>query len=419
MLLLPDRWGDDLPGVLVIVDEGGKAVALEGAAAAVAQERGWAVLAVDLRGTGESATSEFELATASWLLDRDLLAERVDDLRAAVGWLSERYSTGQQLDKGRIAVHGAGAFGLVASLAAALDARIAGATSGPFATTLEELLVVSPRITPMAFPFRALETWDLPDLVRLAAPRPLRTGGARGGRGDAGRGPARRAGGLMEGTVHEVADRVWSCEQPDGPRRIRQVVIAGGAGALVVDTGLPDSPAAGLLDLLDRLGLEVGILLTHPDADHIGGTAAILERYPDAALMAGTADVDLTGDPERAIDERYAAFVDDGIPFSDADAERARARFGPAFGPVEAVHDGETLDLGGRHVELLWTPGHSPGHTVAWVARRADHGRGRRRDGRGDPRRRREPLRAADVRAAQRLPRHHRAARGPARSSAC
>ena len=171
----------------------------------------------------------------------------------------------------------------------------------------------------------------------------------------------------MESTVHEVAERIWSCEQPDGPRRIRQVVIAGGASALVVDTGLPDSPAAGLLDLLERLGLEVGILLTHPDADHVGGTAAILERYPDAALMAGTADIDLTGDPERAIDERYAAFVDDGIPFSDAEAERARARFGPAFGSVEAVHDGETLDLGGRHVELLWTPGHSPGHTVAWV----------------------------------------------------
>jgi hypothetical protein len=38
--------------------------------------------------------------------------------------------------------------------------------------------VISPRITPMAFPFRALETWDLPDLVRLAAPRPLRLGGA-------------------------------------------------------------------------------------------------------------------------------------------------------------------------------------------------------------------------------------------------
>lgn len=171
----------------------------------------------------------------------------------------------------------------------------------------------------------------------------------------------------MEGTVLEVADRVWSCEQPDGPRRIRQVVIAGSAGALLVDTGLPESPSAGVLDLLDRLGLEVTVLLTHPDADHVGGTAAILQRNPGARLLAGTADLPLTGDPERAIRERYAAFTADDVPFTEADAERARSRFGPAFGPVEGVDDGASLDLGDRTVELMATPGHSPGLTTAWV----------------------------------------------------
>ena len=39
--------------------------------------------------------------------------------------------------------------------------------------------------------------------------------------------------------VIEVADRVFACEQPDGPRLIRQVVIGGDDAALVVDTGLP------------------------------------------------------------------------------------------------------------------------------------------------------------------------------------
>jgi alpha-beta hydrolase superfamily lysophospholipase len=142
-----------------------------------ARELGWAVLAPDLRGTGESAASEFELATAAWLLDRDLLATRVDDLLAAVGVLSDRYSTGQQIDKRRLAVHGTGAFGLVALLGAALDDRIAAAAAGPFVESLEELLIESPRVTPMAFPFGALATWDLAELVALAAPRPALAGG--------------------------------------------------------------------------------------------------------------------------------------------------------------------------------------------------------------------------------------------------
>ena len=177
VLVLPERWGDDAPGVLVTVDEGGKAVALAGPAATAARERGWAVLAPDLRGTGESAASEFELATAAWLLDRDLLAARVHDLRSCVRLLSERYSTGQQIDKRRIVVHGDGPFALVALLAAALDDDVAGAVGTGFVASLEELLVESPRITPMVYPFRALETYDVPDLVRLAAPRPLRAGG--------------------------------------------------------------------------------------------------------------------------------------------------------------------------------------------------------------------------------------------------
>jgi alpha-beta hydrolase superfamily lysophospholipase len=178
VLVLPHGFADAAPGVLVTVDEGGKAVALAGPAAAAARARGFAVLAADLRGTGESAASEFELATAAWTLDRDLLAMRVDDLRACVATLSARYSTGQQIDKGRIVVHGDGPFGLVALLAAALDLDIAGAASTGFVRRLEDLLVESPALTPMAFPFAALATFDIPDLRRLASPRPLLAGGA-------------------------------------------------------------------------------------------------------------------------------------------------------------------------------------------------------------------------------------------------
>jgi hypothetical protein len=111
------------------------------------------------------------------MLDRDLLASRIDDALAVVEWLSQRYSTGQQVDKTRIVLWGSRAFGLVALLAAVLDERIAGAAGGPFAESLEELLAESLPITPMAYSFAALAAFDLDDLARLGKPRPLRVVG--------------------------------------------------------------------------------------------------------------------------------------------------------------------------------------------------------------------------------------------------
>ncbi|MEO9174662.1 MAG: prolyl oligopeptidase family serine peptidase, partial [Gaiellales bacterium] len=58
VLVLPERFEDGAAGVLVAVDEGGKAVSLDSPAVAAARSRGWAVLALDLSGTGESAASE-------------------------------------------------------------------------------------------------------------------------------------------------------------------------------------------------------------------------------------------------------------------------------------------------------------------------------------------------------------------------
>ena len=410
VFLLPSGWRDAAPGVLVALDERGKAGALASAGVASARARGWAVLAPDLRGTGESAAGEFELATAAWLLDRDLLASRVDDVLALVQWLSERYSTGQQINARRIAVWGPGRSGSSPLLAAALDERIAGAASGPFAESLEELLVESPAITPMAFPFAALETFDLADLPRLAQPRPLHVVRPSERCRRRRRRPARRARGVR--MIRELADGIWSCEQDDGPRIVRQVVVAGDDAVLVVDTGLPGVPAQELLPLVARLGRrDVAVLISHPDSDHLGGTAELLAAEPAARVLAGALDLPLVGDPERMIRERYARFaVHDDVPFGPAAAARARERAGGAFGPPRPPRRGRgDRPRRPRRRDRRDARSQPRAHVAAWIPDAGLLAAGDAVMGNGIPTRDGRAADPSHVRPAGRLPRDDRA----------
>lgn len=173
ILLLPDRWDDEAPPVVVLLHEEGKGAALASPEATSASERGCAVLAVDLRGTGESACAEWETATAAFMLDRDLLAQRVWDARRSVEMLWRRAVVGQQLDRGRIVLWGHGSFGLVALAAAALDERVSGAGTSGSVASLEELIVARPTESPMAYAYRLLESVDVADLEARVRPRPV------------------------------------------------------------------------------------------------------------------------------------------------------------------------------------------------------------------------------------------------------
>jgi hypothetical protein len=173
VLLLPDSWTDEAPPVVVVLDDGGKSAALASPEVAAARGSGCAVLAPDLRGTGESACSEWETATAALMLDRDLLAQRVWDVRRCVEVLWRRAVVGQQIDRGRIVLWGRGAFALPALAAAAVDERVAAVGTSGFGDSLEELLVAYPTATPMLYRYRLLESVDLADLEQHIAPRPI------------------------------------------------------------------------------------------------------------------------------------------------------------------------------------------------------------------------------------------------------
>lgn len=115
-------------------------------------------------------------------------------------------------------------------------------------------------------------------------------------------------------------------------------------GLLLVDTGLPESDE--LTASLDAAGFTLDdistVFLTHQDADHAGGLAELLDET-DATVLAH---------------ERAAPIVDGReLPRSAADDDE---RYPPARVDVEV--DTATLNTRAGPVEVIPTPGHTPGH---------------------------------------------------------
>ena len=112
--------------------------------------------------------------------------------------------------------------------------------------------------------------------------------------------------------------------------------------ALIVD---PGDEAPKLLAAIDALGVKLeGILLTHTHFDHVGAVAPVA-RATGAEVWV----------PE--IEKGVLADINSFVPWPE---------FGP-FEDWEAEHTlagGERLELAGFEIDVLFTPGHSPGHVT-------------------------------------------------------
>ncbi len=179
LLFAPKSAGGKSPAVIYLDGRGKAADAAPGGEIEKLVISGSVVLAADLRGFGETApvkpqrywSEEYSMAYLAIHLGRPLLGQRVEDAFAALDALASR----TEVDPGRISVVGVGAAGPVALHAAALDERIGEVT---LRRSIESWMdvVASPQckgqlgqVVPGALAF-----YDLPDLARALAPRPVR-----------------------------------------------------------------------------------------------------------------------------------------------------------------------------------------------------------------------------------------------------
>jgi len=130
-------------------------------------------------------------------------------------------------------------------------------------------------------------------------------------------------------TVGPVAENCYLLRRDDSDR------------ALIVD---PGDEAERILRPVQELGLTIdAILITHCHFDHIGAVAPVA-RETGAPVYCPEIEVPVLADIMSWVPGPFG-------PFESYEAD-------------ETVAGGETLELAGLELDVILTPGHSPGHVT-------------------------------------------------------
>ncbi|WP_254536489.1 MBL fold metallo-hydrolase [Halomarina litorea] len=168
--------------------------------------------------------------------------------------------------------------------------------------------------------------------------------------------------------VRELSDRTWRVSEAT---YFNDYLVAGEDRALLVDASVGVGDLRAMADEL--VDVPVTLLLTHSHWDHVGGATQFDDvRIHEAELPPnGTVRWDYVADTFHVhLDEWLDAFREGGGQFPDGfDPTSHEIRPVP---DVSVAADGETVDLGGRKLELLHLPGHSPGQLGVLDRERGD-----------------------------------------------
>ena len=143
------------------------------------------------------------------------------------------------------------------------------------------------------------------------------------------------------------------------------LIVENGRGAFV-DCGTQHSIPAMLAALVGQ-GLSPAqvdwLILTHVHLDHAGGAGALMRQLPNARLAVHPRGAPHMIDPTRLVAGATAVYGEDEMARSygqivPVDAERVRV-----------LEDGDTIELAGRTLLCIDTPGHARHHLCVWDER--------------------------------------------------
>lgn len=165
-------------------------------------------------------------------------------------------------------------------------------------------------------------------------------------------------------------------------KHVNVFLLRDGDAYTLIDTGLQTEESRQVLNQqLSAMKVRVErisrILITHIHPDHFGLAGELRERS-GAELVIHRLEVAL-------MEPRYARAEDlvhdvgkwlsmNGVPEADAEfvksASMAAREFVSVVEPDTLLEGAERLPMGDSEIEVIWTPGHSPGHCCFyWPAR--------------------------------------------------
>jgi len=164
----------------------------------------------------------------------------------------------------------------------------------------------------------------------------------------------------------ELSPGLHRIECPIGPRYVAIYAIVGSKYTLLVDTGFDDSIRTTVVNYFKEKKLSLDavryVVNTHSDYDHTGGNKAVRELMPNALICAGERDRPMIENLNSMFFDRYNEFEKEHGFAESKDAKDFMMTVAFETNVDIGFAGNERIDLGGRYVEILHTPGHSWGH---------------------------------------------------------
>jgi glyoxylase-like metal-dependent hydrolase (beta-lactamase superfamily II) len=155
--------------------------------------------------------------------------------------------------------------------------------------------------------------------------------------------------------VWEAEPGVFVIQEPFHTENVKSYVVAGDERAVVIDTGMGVGDFGAIIR--DLTSLPVSVINSHAHWDHVGSNwqfnEIAIHRSEAGALIAGPTNADIR--------RRFGSDVLKGPLPPGENLDTVEIRPSRATTILEG---GEWIELGGRSLEVIHAPGHSPGGIV-------------------------------------------------------